>query len=351
MPRTVLEVDHLHALGALGATCFTDPQALFDQGLGLLVRQLGVDRAVLASQAGGELESLWCVEAGAERPGGENRVPEPGLGFCPEVLRQPAATLVISNSAQDPRWKAHPGWQSQGIRAYVGAPLRSSGRTHGVLSVQSEAARVWQPSEIALVNVLAVLLGQALEAESLKAQLAQTQAFLELATAVVEDQSMESRRTGLPSRRFLEIWCRSHLVQARRRREVVALAAWTLASAPGRNEALKQLAASLRGVDLLVDLDRDRFLLVLPRTSRAGAEVVLERVRQVLGPVPVGATLWNPLLEPDRDAPTLEPAIRRAQAAEPGGVEARARGDHDGTVAWSMLEPDRASFLEKAGQW
>jgi len=94
----------------------------------------------------------------------------------------------------------------------------------------------------------------------------------------------------------------------------------------------------------MVDLGRDRFLLVLPRTLRAGAETVLERFRRILGPRPMGATLWNPLLNPDRQAATLQPAIRRAQSADPGG-------QGTGEVVWTLLEPSRENILGETDQW
>jgi hypothetical protein len=351
LPRHVLEVDHLHALGAMGSTWFAHSGNLFEYGLNLLVRQLGVDRAMVASLNGRELETLWCAGAAPMLPGGVPTAINPDVCYCPQVLRRPETTLVIADAALDPQWRAHSAWQSLGIRAYIGAPLRGSGRPMGVLSVQCDAARAWQPSEVALVNVMACLLGNAMEVECLKMEISKLQAHLELTAAVVEDQALESPSTGLPSMHYLDVWCRSNLVLARRRREIIALATWRQPPAPGRNELLKQLAGSLRGVDVLVDLGRDRFLLVLPRTSKAGAEMVLERVREALGPRPMGATLWNPLLNPDRNAPTLQPAVRRAQAAEPVPVEPGSAGADHGEVAWSIVEPDRASFLEGAGEW
>ena len=64
----------------------------------------------------------------------------------------------------------------------------------------------------------------------------------------------------------------------------------------------------------------------------------------------MGATLWNPVLAPDRDGPTLQPAIRRAQAAA-GGLDRSAPQVDDGKVVWSILEPSQATFLEEAGEW
>jgi GGDEF domain-containing protein len=337
LSETILGEGHLHALAAMGTACFTHPEDLLDHGLNLLVRQLGVDRAMVASRTAQGLENLWCAGGVAD--------PSPhdaSLAFCAQVLREPLATLVIGDAGSDPAWAGH-GACRLGIRAYVGAPLRFSGGPMGVLSVQSGSPHAWLDSEVALVNVMAALFARTMEVESLKSELARAKDALDLSAAVMEDHALESARTGLPTRRYLEVWCKSHLTQARRRREILALATWVQPPGPERGRQLNRVAASLRGVDLLVELGRDRFLLVLPRTLQAGAGIVLERLRGVLGPRPMGATLWNPLLMPDRDAASLQPAIRRAQAADPGGPE--------GGVAWSLLEPSRENILGGSNPW
>ena len=348
--RSPREDRHLQALGSLGSASFAQAEDLFDHGLNLLVRHLRVDRAMVSSLTGRGLENLWCAGAPAG-PGSDAPFPhDPSQNFCSQVLVQPHATLVIPDARTDPHWAQHPAWRSLGIRAYVGAPLRYSGKPMGVLSVQSESAHAWRPSEVALVDAMAGLFGKAMEVESLKAKLWQTQEALDLTAAVVEDSAMESPRTGLPTRRYLEVWCKACLESARRRREILSLVLWAQPQTPERDQALGRLAGSLRGVDLLMDLGRDRFLLVLPRTLRAGAEIVLERFRRVLGPLPMGATLWNPLLSPDRESPTLQPAIRRAQAAIPGGDQP-ALDARTGGVAWTFLEPLRENLLAGAMGW
>ena len=341
MPETALGDSHIHLLGALGSIGFVHAEDLYEFGLDLLVRHLGVDRAMVASVTARGLESLWCAEDGARtRP-----LPhDPNLSFCAQVVREPVAALVIEDAAADPAWADHPAFLTLGIRAYLGAALRFSAGPIGVLSVQSRTARTWQPSDVALVHAVAALFGKAMEVEALKVELDQAREVMDLTAAVMEDHALENPRTGLPTRRYLEVWCKSHLLLARRRREVIALATWIQPAKSERAQILARLAGSLRGVDLLVDLGRDRFLLVLPRTLRAGAETVLERLRPIIGPRPMGATLWNPLLNPDREADTLQPAIRRAQSADPGG-------QGTGEVVWALLEPSRENILGEADQW
>jgi GGDEF domain-containing protein len=343
--------NHLQALGSLGSICFAHAEDLYDQGLNLLVRQLRADRAMVASRTDRGLENLWCAGGEPDGPGGAPFPFDPNLNFCPQVMREPVSTLVIGDAGADPAWAEHSAWRTLGIRAYVGAPLRVSGRTMGVLSVQSLAAHAWQAPEVALVNVMAALFARSMEVEALKIELAQARDALDLTAAVMQDHALESPRTGLPTRRFLDVWCRTSLPLARRRSEIIAVATWIQPPTPDRDQLMERLAGTLRGVDLLVDLGRNRFLLVLPRTLQAGAEVVLGRLCKTLGIGELGATLWNPLLKPDRDAATLQPAIRRALLADPGSMERCARGADDGGVVWTLLEPSRENLLGEAGQW
>jgi len=340
LPEFKLEDHHLQALGSMGSTCFAHPEDLLDQGLNLLVRQLGVEWATVASRTGKGLENLWFAGGSAQAGIGVRLSRDPNRNFCPQVLEGVGATLAIADAAQDPHWAKHPGWRELGVRAYL-----------GVLSVQDSAPRAWQGPDIALVEAMAALFGKTMEVEALKVKLWQAQEALDLSSAVLEDHAMESLDSGLPSRRYLELWCKSNLRSARRRRELITLVTWAMPATPDRNRLLGRLSGSLRGVDLLVDLGRDQFLLVFPRTPRAGADTALARLRRILGPVPMGATLWNPLLRPDCDDPTLQPAIRRAQRAVPEGLEGCQREADDGEVVWSLLESSRENLLDGAGQW
>jgi GGDEF domain-containing protein len=345
--KGALDEQFLMALGAMGSTTFAHGEDLFDHGLNLLVEHLKVDRAMVASMTGRGLENLWCAGGAPGNHPGSPLADDPNLNFCAHVMKHPTSTLVIADAGRDPLWAQHPAFRSLGVRAYLGAPLRHSGQAMGVLSVQGEAGHAWSRSEVALVDAMAGMFSKAMEVEALKVKLWQAQEALDLSSAVLEDNAMESPHTGLPTRRFLEVWCKSSLMMARRRGEIIALAAWQLPPDPGRERTLGQLASTLRGVDLLVDMSRDRFLLVLPRTLRAGAEIVLERFQQALGNLPMGATLWNPLLKPDRDSLSLQPAIRRAQAALAGTMDRRAQGGDDGEVAWVFLEPTRDNLLDE----
>jgi len=347
----VLEDLHLHALASLGSTRHEHPEDLLEHGLRLLVRHLVVDWAVVATRSPRGLEGLWHASGLAAARDGAELPHDPNLNFCTQVMARPMSTLVIPDACADPLWSDHPAWRGLGVRAYIGAPLWDSEQIVGVLSVQSRLVHPWRRSEVALVNAISSLFAKSLEVEALKARIWELQERLDLAHAVVEDHAMESDQTGLPNRRYLEVWCRSSLRLARRRREIIALVTWRLPQGTDRKKLLERIAALLRGVDLLVDLGRDHFLLVMPRTMQPGAEVVLARIRRVLGPWRMGATLWNPMLSPDRDAPTLQPAIHRAQAAEAALLDPGPGAADDGTTAWSLLEPTRETILGEEAEW
>ena len=67
----------------------------------------------------------------------------------------------------------------------------------------------------------------------------------------------------------------------------------------------------LRGEDLLVELSSDQYLLLMPHTSDSGAEVLLARLREIVGYHPTGATLW----QPDGKDMTLKSALQRVGKA------------------------------------
>nr|WP_320133887.1 GAF domain-containing protein [uncultured Holophaga sp.] len=305
--------DHLGALGNLVEQAFPDPGALFCHGLDLLVRQLNADRAVMSRVGDLGFEAFWWATA-------DGQAPDPSIhdvkdGFCPLVLENPTRTLVIRDASRDPRWKEHSGWRKLGIRSYIGAPLRQGNLVIGTLSVQSFHRSPFTRAAVGMVNAMADLFGKTLEVEALKHELRMTRDALDLTTAVVEDSALECRGTGLPNLRYLDIWLKANLYLARRRGESMSVVRWDLTLTRETRKKLREVAEALRGEDLLVDMGHDRFLLLLPRTPQAGASILLERIRERIGRVPMGATLWDPGRDPDRDDLTAGRALHRAQEA------------------------------------
>ncbi len=301
--------DHLAALSELLQDSHTDSARLFEHGLALLVQALGVDRALLTRVTGLGFEVFWWAVAPRSTMDGIFDAPE--KGFCPFVMAHPDRPLLIEDSAADPRWRKSPGCLEMGIRAYAGVALKHGDKAHGTLCVQHRKARKFTRAEVALLRTMGHLMARTLETENLKQELRSALDAIELSSAIVEDSALLSARSGLPNRRYLDIWLRSSLFMARRRKEPMVLALWSQPMAAGVKGRLAALSGHLRGEDLLVELSVDQYLLLLPHTTSSGAEVLLARVSELRGIRPTGATLWLP----DGKDMTMKSALRRVAKA------------------------------------
>ncbi len=300
---------HLDALQELVEPGFPDPTELFEKGLKLLVSQLLVDRAVIVRITDLGYETLWwATQDGSDL---DLSTFDPNKNFCPQVLEHAPRTLVIRDAKEDSELEAHTAFQDMAVRSYIGVPLRKGDKVIGVLSVQSSAPRKYTRADIVFVSMVANLLGSAMEIELLKQELHMTREALDLTMSVVEDSALEAQATRLPSRRYLDIWLKAYLYMARRRSEPMALVAWKTPLNRDSRKALREISDQARGEDLLVDMGKDTFLLLLPRTSLDGAEFLVQRVRARFGPVPVGTALWDPADPADRDDLTIREALRR----------------------------------------
>ena len=300
---------HLAALSELLQTSRTDSAQLFEHGLALLVQALGVDRALLTRVTGLGYEVFWW--ATAPRASMDSVFEAPEKGFCPFVIAHPDRFLTIRDSAKDPRWRKSTGHMELGIRAYAGVALKVGDQAHGTLCVQHHAPHAFTRAELALLKTMGHLMARTLESEHLKQELRAALDALELSSAIVEDSALLSGRSGLPNRRYLDIWLRSSLFMARRRREPMALALWSQPMVAGTKGRLAAAAGHLRGEDLLVELSADQYLLLMPHTSDTGAVVLLARIRETVGRHPTGATLWHP----DGKDMTMKSALRRVAKA------------------------------------
>ncbi len=300
---------HLDALQELVEPGFPDATELFEKGLKLLVSQLLVDRAVIVRITDLGYETLWW----ATKDGSDLDLStfDPNKNFCPQVLEHAPRTLVIRDAKEDSELETHTAFQDMAVRSYIGVPLRKADQVIGVLSVQSSAPREYTRADIVFVSMVANLMGSAMEIELLKQELHMTREALDLTMSVVEDSALEAQATRLPSRRYLDIWLKAYLYMARRRSEPMALVAWKTPLNRDSRKALREISDQARGEDLLVDMGKDTFLLLLPRTSLDGAEFLVQRVRARFGPVPVGTALWDPADPADRDDFTIREALRR----------------------------------------
>lgn len=339
--------DHLTALGDFVEKAFPDPAQLFDHGLHMLVQRLGMDRAVMIRVTKLGYEAFWWATAEGIEP--DQAIHDPAMNFCPKVLQHPARTLVIKDALTDKDLQGHSAFRKLGVRAYIGVPLRQSSKFIGVLSVQSARPKSFTRAEIAVVNAMANLFSKTLEIENLKHELHMTREALDLTSAVVEDSALETAQTRLPNRHYLDIWLKANLYLARRRAEPMSVARWFLPLGPETRRALREVADALRGEDLLVDLGHDEFLLLLPRTGILGAEILLERIRAKIGPIPMGATLWHPLHKTDRDDLALQQAGQRVVEAL---QRSRKRGSSEkGDLIWELLEMRSEDMVENTTPW
>lgn len=339
--------DHLTALGDFVERAFPDPAQLFDHGLNLLVQQLDVDRAVMIRVTKMGYEAFWWATAEGIEP--DRAIHNPALNFCPMVLQHPDRSLVIKDALTDKELQGHSAFHELGVRAYIGVPLRQSNKFIGVLSVQSSRPMPFTRAEIAMVNAMANLFSKTLEIENLKHELHMTREALDLTSAVVEDSALETAKTHLPNLHYLDIWLKANLYLARRRAEPMVIARWFLPLHSDTRGLLREIADALRGEDLLVDLGHDAFQLLLPRTGILGAEILLERIRAKIGPIPMGAALWHPLHKADRDDLSQHQATRRA-------IEALQRsqnrgGDGQGDLIWELLEMRSEDMVENSSPW
>lgn len=307
--RSSAKADHLAALADLLSVSQTDPAHLFEHGLALLVERLGVDRALLTRVTGLGYEIFWWAAADGLTMGNVFEAPE--KGFCPWVMAHPDRSLTIRDAASEPQWSKSSAWVDLRIRAYAGVALTNGNGALGTLCVQHHAPRTFHRGEIALIRAMGHLMARTLESEHLKHELRAALDALELSSAILEDSALQSPRSGLPNRHYLDVWLRASLFIARRRQESMALALWSQPMVAGTKERMEAAVSHLRGEDLIIELSADQYLLLMPHTGEDGAEILLARLREILGSHPTGATLWPP----DGEDMTMKSALTRAGKA------------------------------------
>ena len=317
VPLGVARIVRQHAsaanpMGALANLLETNPSdsaRLFEHGLSLLVDELAVDRALLTRVTVLGYEIFWWAAA----PGVSlaEVIEAPEKGFCPFLLDHPDRTLTIQDSFLEERWRDTPGSRDLGIRAYTGVTLKVNGSIQGTLCLQHRTPRKFNHADTSLLRTMGQLMARTLQHESLKQELQATLQSLELSSAIVEDSALLGARSDLPNRRYLEIWLKSALFMARRRREPMALVLWSQPMVTGTKGRLAAASEALRGEDLMVELSADQYLLLMPHTSDTGAATLWERLQETLGPHPGGATLWLP----DGHDMTMKSALKRAAEA------------------------------------
>lgn len=310
-PRPIPVLDrHLRAYDHLLRHAAEAAPALFAHSLAHIRTYLRVDAVLLAREGAFGWEAPWQhPEEGQQRP---------PASPCRWVQDYPGRTLVIRDARKDGRWSGHP--DLEGVGALAAVAVWEGGLPKGALLVLSRRPRSFTRPELALLHAVAGLLGKAQEVETLKQDLQRLQEALALTEAVVEDSSLYDGGSGLPNRRYLEIWLKANLFLAKRRGEPMTVAAWTQ---PARElKLLRAVAEGLRGEDLMVCEGQGRCLLLLPRTPKGGGQILLHRLRQKLGDLPMVSTLWDPEQD-DGQLVSVRQRLAEGMAramARPGGV-------------------------------
>lgn len=278
--QAVLE-GHLRAYDQLLRRATEAAPALFAHSLEHLAKHLRVGAVLLARPQGERWSAPWQYPEATLRP------PE---APCRWVMDYPGRTLVVRDAHHDDRWGGHPDLRGLGAMAAVG--VWEGGNAGGVLLALSDHPRTFTRPELAMLHAVSGLLGKALEVEALKVDLHRLQEALALTEAVVADSALQDAPTGLPNRRYLDIWLKANLYLARRRGEGMAVLRWTQ---PIKElKLLRSVAEGLRGEDLMICEGKGRCLLLLPRTPKGGAQILIHRLRQKVGELPMVATLWDP---------------------------------------------------------
>lgn len=305
-----------------------DPNHLLQEGLSLLVRVTGADRAMLAIKTPFGLEALcWATPEGPAAP---MSCPMPATCYCQKAFTTAPAPLIIEDATLEPAWMDHPAQRESGIHAYMGVPIGC--QPLGVLSLQSASPRAFQDMEVLFAEGIASLFARILEAEQFRDELRGKDEILALHNAVADDHALEHPSSQLPTRRYLDIWIRANLSRARRSGEKIGVAIFESHLIPEEAKTLGNLPQHMRGEDLLVDLGNHHILLAAPDSNHQILEGLMKRIHALLGtPTPMGATLCDPEKDLEGDHPSLEPAIQRAHEALLGR-----RGSE--LITWRMLK-------------
>lgn len=318
--------------GLLRAGESTDPW-LLGQGLRLLHQHLGADRTSLVMVESGGLDTRWWHP---ERLG--EAAPAPPEEPCQWLLAHPERILAQPD-ARGGRRRGGPG-------ALLGCVLRQGDGVRAILLASFQAPRPLRRTEVAILESVALFLGQALEVEDLKRSVQGLEDALAITQAVVEDSSIRDAETDLPNRRYLEVWEHALLASGHAPPSLV-VAEFQMAVTSRKDAAwIRKAMVGIRAGDLVVRLGPDRFRVVFRHTSQPLAHILLLRLRTRLGGVPMGATVWEPGPGGGLEScsPRLERALARSRSGSPPGLvwllpEAVPQGGRTGEVRTRRAAP------------
>ncbi len=160
VPLAATESPYLRALAALAARGVAAPQETIDSILRAAAEQLGMSCSLLTRLLP-EQNQAEVVAAYHATPGAG---PAPGTILPLEAGAAPHAPFAVADTDAHPARDGGPPAPIAGVRSYIGVPVRlAGGSVYGTLWTLDPQPRPFAPADTQLLEVLAHLLGAAVE--------------------------------------------------------------------------------------------------------------------------------------------------------------------------------------------
>jgi diguanylate cyclase (GGDEF)-like protein len=272
------EISALYQLNQVMVTA-PDLNILFDRVLQVVVETLGCDQIVMLLYNPGEslLEVVRSLGLNTEALSEVKFSFEQGVtGLAAQSLRQ----IYVKDVEQDPRYLNYHG-QVATRGAFVSTPLVMKGRLIGMLNLHKREAGSFLPSELKMIQAIANQAAMAVD----NAQLVEK----------ARDLSNIDDLTGLANRRHFQEILKREVAQARRFSssftvimcDIDHLDHYNTKHGRMRGDSLlRQVAQVLlnntRGIDLVCRFSNEEFVILLPKTNKAGGLAAAEKLRQCI---------------------------------------------------------------------
>ena len=149
-----------------------DVEPLFDEAVGLLVRELGVELSgVLELLPSGLAFAVRATTGYKVREDGTDTIVAGGRASQAGYTLSVGEAVVVEDLADESRFSA-PAWLADnGARSGISVPIRCGSRIWGVLATHTTQVRAFEPADVHVVRTVANVLGAALARERTNAEL------------------------------------------------------------------------------------------------------------------------------------------------------------------------------------